>query len=196
VSLVAGGLFAFGLLQCKGETKEPKPVDERFVGWAKKRADRDLESFQAWALAKGLKTSAAEVNMRLAEYGQDVGHECGQDKPAPENGLCSGAHRDASGWVALMRWKADDPEASSAIFMGYARAALSCTDLGADELGQARQESDTGVVVRRCRLQSHQMLTQQATPYDPSWYAWSRIAIYSERLIQVDPDTAELLRTR
>jgi hypothetical protein len=187
------------LPRCRNEAQERRAFEESaetdFMQWAQRRADRELRDFVDWALEKGLQTPPTEVNVPLAQYGRDVGYECGPGTLPPANGLCAGAHRDPSGWTTLMAWKVDEPDAASVTFTGYTRVPLTCTDLKGTDIGKPFQ-GDSPFVLRICQLPNAQALTQQLTHYGTP-YALTRIAIYSERLSRFDRGIASVIdRTR
>jgi hypothetical protein len=194
-SLAIGLCLIFCLPRCRNETQERRGFEDTaqsdFMQWAQRRADRELSVFLAWALEKGLQTPPTEVNAPLAEYGRDVGSECGPGRPPPEDGLCAGAHRDPSGWITLMTWKVDEPDAASVTFTGYTRVPLTCADLKGTDVGKPFQR-DSRLVLRLCQLQNAQALSQQLTLYGTP-YAHTRIAIYSEPLIRFDQRVASLI---
>jgi hypothetical protein len=189
--------LSLSLPRCQHEAQERRGIEDSaqtdFMQWAQRRADRELSQFLDWALEKGLQTSPGEANAPLAEYGRDVGYECGPGRPPPEDGLCAGAHRDPSGWIALMTWKVDEPDAASVTFTGYTRVPLTCTDLKGTDIGKPFQR-DSRLVLRLCQLQNAQALTQQLTQYGTP-YAHTRIAIYSEPLLRFDRGVASALDT-
>jgi hypothetical protein len=194
-SLAIAACLIFCLPRCRNETQEPRGFEDSaqtdFMQWAQRRADRELRAFVDWALEKGLQTPPTEANVPLLEYGRDVGYECGPGRPRPEDGLCAGAHRDPSGWITLMTWKVDEPDAASVTFTGYTRVPLTCTDLKGTDIGKPFQE-DSRLVLRLCQLQNAQALTQQRTFYGTP-YALTRIAIYSESLIRFDRSVGSLI---
>jgi hypothetical protein len=183
------------LIHCDaGDLDKGREGDVHFLEWAQKRADRELNSFASWALERGFASPASEANFPLNQYGNDVGYECAPGKPPPDDGFCSGAHRDASGWIALMHWKLDDPQMATIAFNGYAPQPLGCAALKGTGIGRPSSEADderwlTGM----CELQKGKAIVEQLRGYNHPLYVKTRIEMYSEALIRSDTRVAALL---
>ena len=123
-------------------------------------------------------------------------HECGPGKPTPENGLCSGAYVDPSGWKACLTWKHDDPKVSHVEFWVRAPLPLTCEMIGASQLGHPwgsieEQGSGDGWSGRLCTLPEYGISIDQKRPLKTGAYAGTEIKMYSMRFIEFDKDAAQ-----